>query len=83
MSHKHHHKPETVRLTIDVPARQHTHIKMLATGEGVSLRQFVIERLPDLHTKKKHKDASDEEFNKLLEEFLVEKAPMLKRLSKK
>ncbi|HVW99412.1 MAG TPA: hypothetical protein VHA52_03085 [Candidatus Babeliaceae bacterium] len=83
MTHKHHHKSETVRLTIDVPARQHTYIKMLAASEGVSLRQFVIERLPDLQIKKKHKDASDEEFNKLLEEFLIEKAPMLKRLAKK
>jgi hypothetical protein len=83
MTHKHPNKPETVRLTIDVPERQHTYIKMLAAGEGVSLRQFVIERLPDVHGKKKHKDASDEKFNKLLEEFLVEKAPMLRRLAKK
>lgn len=83
MTHNHHHKPETVRLTIDIPMRQHKYIKMLAAGEGVSLRQFVIERLPGEHTKKRHKDANDEEFNKLLEEFLVEKAPMLKRLSKK
>lgn len=71
MTQKHRHKSDTVRLTIDVPARQHTYIKMLAAREGVSLRQFVIEHLPELHTKKKHKDASDEEFNQLLEEFLV------------
>lgn len=83
MTHKHHEKAETVRLTIDLPERQHAYIKMLAAGEGVSLRQFVIARLPDVHNKKKHKDASDEKFNKLLEEFLVEKAPMLKRLAKK
>jgi hypothetical protein len=83
MTHKHHHKAETVRLTIDIPERQHTYIKMLAAGEGVSLRQFVIERLPGVQKKKKHKDASDKKFNKLLEEFLDEKAPMLKRLAKK
>ena len=77
---------ETVRLTIDFPVRQHTYIKMLAAKEGVSLRQFVIEHLPGLDTsksKKKHKNASDKEFDKLLKEFLVEKAPILKRLSKK
>ncbi len=82
MTHKH---QDTVRLTIDFPASQHTYIKMLAAKEGVTLRQFVIEHLPKLEAKgkKKHKDASDEEFDELLREFLVEKAPMLKRLSKK
>jgi hypothetical protein len=85
MSHKQ-HKHKTVRLTIDFPAEQHTYIKMLAAKEGVSLRQFVIEHLPGLYdekSKKKHKNAPDKEFDKLLKEFLVEKAPMLKRLSKK
>ena len=33
--------------------------------------------------KKKRKDATDTEFNKLLEEFLIKKAPMLRRLAKK
>jgi Antitoxin ParD len=81
-----HQKQKTIRLTIDFPAEQHTYIKMLAAKEGVSLRQFVIEHLPgldDAKSKKKQKNASDEEFDELLKEFLVEKAPMLKRLSKK
>jgi hypothetical protein len=85
MTHKH-QKHKTVRLTIDFPAEQHTYIKMLAAKEGVSLRQFVIEHLPGLDetkSKKKHKNASDKEFDALLKEFLVDKAPMLKRLSKK
>lgn len=85
MPHKH-QKHKTVRLTIDFPEEQHTYIKMLAAKEGVSLRQFVIERLPGLHDKKgkkKHTNATDKEFDELLKEFLVEKAPMLKRLSKK
>ena len=75
----------TVRLTIDFPVHQHKYIKTLALIEGVSLKQFVIEHLPNLETKskKKHKYASDEEFDVLLREFLIEKAPMLKRLSKK
>jgi len=85
MPHKH-QKHKTVRLTIDFPAEQHTYIKMLAVKAGVSLRQFVIQHLPSLHdekSKKKHKNATDKEFDGLLKEFLVEKAPMLKRLSKK
>lgn len=81
MTRKH---QRTVRLTIDFPIEQHTYIKMLAAKEGVTLREFVIERLPSLDKgKKKHKNANDEEFDALLKEFLVEKAPMLKRLSKK
>ena len=83
MTNKHHHDAETVRLTIDIPSDQHTYIKMLAAVEGISLRQFVIEHLPNVRGKRKQKDASDSEFDKLLREFLVEKAPMLKRLSKK
>jgi len=81
-----HEKAKTVRLTIDFPVRQHTYIKMLAAKEGVSLRQFVMEHLPGLNggkSKKKQMNASDNEFDELLKEFLVEKAPMLKRLSKK
>lgn len=79
-----HQKHETVRLTIDFPADQHTYIKMLAAKEGVTLRQFVIEHLPNLDKgKKKHRDIEKDEFDELLKELLVEKADVLKRLSKK
>ena len=77
-------KQETVRLTIDFPIGQHTYIKMLAAKEGVSLRQFVIEHLPNLgKSKKKHKDIEKDEFDELLKQLLVEKAGVLKRLAKK
>lgn len=75
---------ETVRLTIDFPADQHTYIKMLAAKEGISLRHFVIEHLPNLKQgKKKHKNIKEEEFDDLLKDLLVEKADVLKRLAKK
>ena len=84
MKQQHHRKQETVRLTIDFPADQHTYIKMLAAKEGISLRQFVIEHLPNLEkNKKKHKDIEKDEFDQLLKELLVEKAAVLKRLAKK
>lgn len=84
MRQQHHHKHETVRLTIDFPIDQHTYIKMLAAKEGVSLRQFVIEHLPSLEeNKKKHKDIEKDEFDQLLGELLVKKADLLKRLAKK
>lgn len=79
-----HSKHESVRLTIDFPTEQHTYIKMLAAAEGLSLRQFVIEHLPSPEKMSvKHKNIPKRKFNKLLKEFLIEKAPMLKRLSDK
>ena len=81
---KQQHKQDTVRLTVDFPVDQHTYIKMLAAKEGVSLRQFVIDHLPNLEKgKKKYKDIEKDEFDELLKELLVEKADVLKRLSKK
>lgn len=78
------HKAATVRLTIDFPSEQHTYLKMLAAKEGMSLRQFVIEHLPNLNKgQQKHKYVEQDEFDQLLKELLVEKADMLKRLSKK
>ena len=75
---------ETVRLTIDLPSDQHTYIKMLAAKEGISLRHFVIEHLPNLkQNKKKHTNIKEDEFNDLLKDLLVEKADVLKRLAKK
>lgn len=57
---------------------------MLAAAEGLSLRQFVIEHLPSPEKLNvKHKNIPKRKFNKLLKEFLIEKAPMLKRLSDK
>ena len=80
----HSSRQDIVRLTIDVPIDQHTYIKMLATAEGVSLRQFVIEHLPSPEAKApKHKKVPKRKFNKLLKAFLDEKAPMLKRLADK
>jgi len=64
---------------------KHKKQKPIRAKEGTSLRQFITEQLSGLNEskgRKKHKNASDKEFNALLKEFLVEKAPMIKRLSK-
>lgn len=77
-------KAATVRLTIDFPADQHTYLKMLAAKEGMSLRQFVIEHLPNLNKgQQKHRYVEQDEFDQLLKELLIEKADMLKRLADK
>ena len=76
------HTPDTVRFTIDLPSDQHIYIKMLAAKDGISMRQYVIEHLPTLH-KKKDLDLPQDEFDDLLKDMLVEKAAVLKRLSKR
>jgi hypothetical protein len=80
---KHQNKLDLVRLTIDFPADQHTYIKMLAAKEGITLRQFVIEHLPNLDQGEKNINIENDEFDTLLKELLVHKSDVLKRLSKK
>ncbi len=83
MKHSH-QKKDTVRLTIDFPLDQHIYIKMLAAKEGISLRQFVIQHLPNLNSEtEKHDEIQTDDFDLLLKNLLVEKAAVLKRLSKK
>jgi hypothetical protein len=85
MKHKDSHgKSETTRLTIDFPKDQHIYLKMLAAEQGVSLRQFVIDHLPNLHGKeKKQKDMDRDKFGRLVKKFLVKKANLMKRLADK
>jgi len=77
-------KQETVRLTVDFPLEQHKYIKMMAAKEGISMRQFIIEHLPNPRTKKTKKDViSKSEFDNLLEEVMTEYAVQLRSLSKR
>lgn len=77
-------KQETVRLTVDFPAEQHTFIKMMAAKEGVSMRQFIIEHLPSPNLKKIKKGTVKEtKFKALLEEIMTEYADELRSLSKR
>lgn len=84
MKEQHHHKKETVRLTIDVPSDQHTYIKMMAAKEGVSMRQFIIEHLPSPELKKTKKETVKKtKFKVLLDEIMTEYADELRSLSKR
>ena len=43
-----------IRMSIDIPKKEHKRLKVLAAAEGVSLRQFVIECIhANIMTKKK------------------------------
>jgi hypothetical protein len=71
---------QTIRLTIDFPLEQHTYIKMLAAKEGISLRKFVMDRLPDPKEFLYQKNRKDQ-FNSLLEEIISDYEQELKNLS--
>jgi hypothetical protein len=50
----------------------------------IILRELIVRNLPSTEKQNsKHKKIPKRKFNNLLEEFLVEKAPMLKRLADK
>jgi hypothetical protein len=34
-----------VRLSVDIPAEQHVHLKMMATKKGMSMREYILEAL--------------------------------------
>ena len=45
---------KTTRMSIDIPVKDHTRIKVLAAAEGVSLKEFVIECIQErIHPEKK------------------------------
>lgn len=45
---------KTIRMSIDVPAKDHKRIKVLAGAEGVTLKDFVIECIHEkIHPEKK------------------------------
>jgi len=85
MRQQRHQKEETVRLTIDFPAEQHSYLKMLAAKRGVSMRQYVIESLCENIEKQeaKHIDLSENKFKKALNKVISENDDALRRLADK
>lgn len=77
-------KHETVRLTVDFPIDQHRYIKMMAAKEGISMRQFIIEHLPNPDLRKTAKSTIKKaKFDALLNEIITDYADELRSLSKK
>lgn len=75
---------QTVRLTVDFPIEQHTYIKMMAAKEGISMRQYIIQHLPNPELKKSKKETVKKtKFDVLLDEIMDEYSDELKSLSKR
>lgn len=51
MGQAHH---DMIRLSLDIPAEQHMHLKMMATKKGISMREYILDVLA-------FKEASEEE----------------------
>lgn len=73
-----------VRLSVDIPAEQHVHLKMMATKKGISMREYILEALA-------FKEAAEEEdieidntsFREGLKRIRKERYQLAKNLSKR
>lgn len=75
-----HEQPQRmVRLTIDLPAKQHAILKIAAARRGITMRQFVIEHLAGVPEEIEQID--DATFKKELKKLLRTHKDTLKELS--
>lgn len=74
-----------IRLSLDIPAEQHVHLKVLAARKGLSMREYIMEALA-------FKEAAEEEndiemdnatFRKGLKRIRKERSQLAKNLSKR
>ena len=75
-----------IRLSLDIPAEQHVHLKMLATKKSMSMREYILEALA-------FKESAEEEevdlemdnttFRKGLKRIRKERYQLAKNLSKR
>ncbi len=74
-----------IRLSLDISADQHMHLKMLATQKGISMREYILEALA---FKEEAEEAEDIEmdnatFRKGLKRIRKEHHQLAKNLSKR
>lgn len=76
---------DMIRLSLDIPAKLHLHLKMMATKNGISMREYILEALA-------FKEAAEEEegiemdntsFRKGLKRIRKERNQLAKNLSKR
>lgn len=74
-----------VRLSLDIPAEQHVHLKMLATKRGMSMREYTLESLAfrELSEKDSIVELDNATFTKGLQKLRKERYQLAKRLSKR
>jgi hypothetical protein len=79
-------QPRKIRLSLDIPAEQHIHLKMLATKRGMSMREYILESLAfreSTEEKQPDVDLDNATFRKGLKKLRKERYQLAKKLSKR
>ncbi len=75
-----------IRLSLDISAEQHIHLKMLAAKRGISMREYILESLAfreSTEEKKFDSDIDDTTFRKGLQKLRKERYQLANKLSKR
>lgn len=75
-----------IRLSLDISAEQHIHLKMLATKRGMSMREYVLESLAFRESSEGEQpddELDNTTFRKGLQKLRKERYQLAKRLSKR
>lgn len=74
-----------IRLSLDIPAEQHIHLKMLATKKGMSMREYILEALAFKESVEEEEDIEMDNttFRKGLKRIRKERYQLAKNLSKR
>ena len=82
MGQAHHHM---IRLSLDIPATQHIHLKMMATKKGISMREYILEALAFKEAAEEEEDIEMDNatFRKGLKRIRKERTQLAKNLSKR
>lgn len=82
MGQAHH---DMIRLSLDIPAEQHVHLKMMATKKCMSMREYILEALAFKEAAEEEKDIEidNTSFRKGLKRIRQERYQLAKNLSKR
>ena len=74
-----------IRLSLDISAGQHVHLKMLATKKGMSMREYILEALAFKEAAGEEEDIEMDNttFRKGLKRIRKERHQLAKNLSKR
>lgn len=80
-----HSQHKNVRFSLDIPAEQHVHLKMLAAKRGLSMREYILEALAinEAVGEKENTTVDTATFRKGLNKIRHEKYQLAKNLSKR
>ena len=77
---------DMIRLSLDIPAEQHVHLKMMATKKGMSMREYILEALAFKEAAEEKEEAIEMDntsFRKGLKRIRKERYQLAKNLSKR